>query len=70
MDRQDEGPPRVRKRGPRGGKTTVSKDGAMVRKTFYIDWEVDEALREAARRKRLTEAQVLRQLLRDAFGIE
>lgn len=42
----------------------------MVRKTFYIDWEVDQALRGAARRKRLTEAQVLRQLLRDAFGIE
>jgi hypothetical protein len=70
MNPQDDTPRVARKRGPRGGKTTVSKDGAMVRKTFFIDCDVDEALRKDARKKRLTEAQVLRQLLRDAYGIE
>lgn len=57
-------------RGPRGGKTTVSADGALVRKTFFIDREVEEALREESYRTRRTEAEIVRWLLRDHYGIE
>lgn len=60
----------ARKRGPRGGKTTVSKDGAMIRKTFYVDWDVDALIQETARRRHLNEAQLVRQILRDYFGVE
>lgn len=48
----------------------MSRDGAMIRKTYYIDWDVDAVLREHARRRHLSEAQLLRQILRDYFGIE
>lgn len=58
------------KRGPRGGKTTISKDGAMIRKTFYIDRDVDQLLNERARRRALSEAQLIRRILRDYFGVE
>lgn len=57
-------------RGPRGGKTTVSADGLLVRKTFFLDREVEEALREDSFRSRRTEAEIVRQLLRDHYGIE
>ena len=57
-------------RGPRGGKTTVSSDGLLVRKTFFLDREVEEALREDAFKTRRTEAEIVRQLLRDHYGIE
>lgn len=57
-------------RGPRGGKTTVSADGLLVRKTFFLDREVEEALREDSFKTRRTEAEIVRQLLRDHYGIE
>lgn len=57
-------------RGPRGGRTTVSADGALVRKTFYIDREVEEVLREESFRTRKTEAEIVRWILRDHYGIE
>ncbi len=56
--------------GPRGGRTTVSADGALLRKTFYIDRDVEEALREEAYRTRRTEAEIVRQLLREHYGLE
>ncbi len=56
--------------GPRGGRTTVSADGALLRKTFYIDRDVEKALREEAYRTRRTEAEIVRQLLREHYGIE
>lgn len=62
--------PKARKRGPRGGKTTVSKDGAMVRRAVYLDWEIVEAVRRDALRKHLSEAQALRQALREHYGLE
>jgi hypothetical protein len=70
MNPQDDKPVTTRKRGPQGGKTTVSRDGAMIRKTFFVDWDVDELLQKQAKRKHLTEAQLLRQILRDHFGVE
>ncbi len=42
----------------------------MIRKTYYLDWDIETALREHARRRQLSEAQLLRHLLRDHFGIE
>jgi hypothetical protein len=63
----DEPPPR--RRGPRGGTTTVSNDGLMLRKTHYLDWDIVDALQEHAARRRLNEAQYLRHLLRDHFDI-
>lgn len=58
------------RRGPRGGTTTVSADGALVRKTFYIDRDVEEALREESFRTRRTEAEIVRETLRDRYGLE
>jgi hypothetical protein len=58
------------RRGPRGGKNTVSADGLLVRKTFFLDREVEEALREDSYKTRRTEAEIVRQLLRDHYGIE
>lgn len=57
-------------RGPRGGRTTVSSDGALIRKTFYIDRDVEDALREECYRTRRTEAEIVREALRDRYGIE
>ncbi len=57
-------------RGPRGGKTTVSKDGTLIRKTFYIDVDVGEKLREDAHRQRSSEAEIVRELLRDHYGVD
>lgn len=57
-------------RGPRGGKTTVSADGALIRKTFYIDRDVEDALRDEAHRSRRTEAEIVREALRERYGIE
>ena len=48
----------------------MSADGALLRKTFYIDREVERALREEAYRTRRTEAEIVRQLLREHYGIE
>lgn len=55
-------------RGRRGGKTTITP--AMVRKTFWIDRDVEERLREDAFRSERTEAELVRQVLRDHYGIE
>ncbi|MEO1082757.1 MAG: hypothetical protein AAFY88_00800 [Acidobacteriota bacterium] len=57
-------------RGPRGGKTTVSKDGNLVRKTFWLHPDEEEALRRAAFEERRSEAAIVRELLRRHFGIE
>lgn len=57
-------------RGPRGGRTTVSADGELIRKTFYLDRDVEDALREEAHRLRTTEAEIVRQALRARYGIE
>lgn len=57
-------------RGPRGGRTTVSADGALVRKTFYLDRDVEEALRDEAHQTRRTEAEIVREALRERYGIE
>lgn len=70
MSHTDEEPRAQPRRGPRGGKTTVSRDGAMVRKTFYLDWDVEEALRDEAHETRRTEAEILRQILRDHYDLE
>ncbi|MDA8021273.1 MAG: hypothetical protein MPN21_27885, partial [Thermoanaerobaculia bacterium] len=57
-------------RGPLGGKTTISKDGNLVRKSFFIDRDVDQALRDDAHRQRRSEATIVRELLRRHYGIE
>lgn len=42
----------------------------MLRRAVYLDWEIVEALREDARRQHLNESQVLRQVLREHYGLE
>ena len=54
--------------GPRGGKTTVSK-GGLIRKTFWIHEDENEALRRAAFEERTTETEIVRELLRQRFDI-
>ncbi len=55
--------------GPRGGTTTVSKTG-MVRKTLWLHPDEAEALRYAAFEQRRSEADIVRELLREHFEIE
>ena len=55
--------------GPRGGKTTRSKSG-MVRKSFWIDPDVEEALRRMAFEDRRSESEIVREALRRFFQIE
>jgi len=54
--------------GPRGGKTTVSKRG-LIRKTFWIHEDENEALRRAAFEERKTETEIVRELLRRRFEL-
>jgi len=57
------------RRGPRGGRTTVSKSG-LVRKTLWIHEDENEALRQAAFDRRTSETEIVRRLLREHFQIE
>jgi hypothetical protein len=54
--------------GRRGGKTTVTD--LMVRKTFWIDRDVEDRLRRDAFESGRTEAEIVRQALRDFYGID
>ena len=56
--------------GPRGGKTTVSKSGNLIRKTFWLHPDEEEALRRAAFEQRRSEASIVRELVRRHFDIE
>ena len=55
-------------RGRRGGKTTVTP--AMVRKTFWVDRDVEERLRREAFETGRSEAEMVREALRLYFDIE
>lgn len=56
--------------GVRGGLSAVSTDGALIRKTFYLDRDVEEVLRDTAHERRVSEAYIVRQVLREHFGLE
>lgn len=56
--------------GPRGGRSTVSSDGSMIRKNFYLERDVEEALRDDAHRQRRSEADLLREILRAHYGLD
>jgi hypothetical protein len=60
----------TRYRGPRGGETTVTKTGDMVRKTFWLHKDEAEGLRQKAFEDRLSEAEIVRAALRSYLGIE
>lgn len=55
-------------RGRRGGRSTVTP--LMVRKTFWIDRDVEGRLREDAFRSERTEAEIVREALRQYYSIE
>jgi hypothetical protein len=42
----------------------------LVRKTFFIDRDAEEALRDEAHKKRVTEAEIVRQLIRERYGLD
>jgi hypothetical protein len=52
----------TRTKGPRGGRTTISRKG-WVKKNLWITPELAEALREKAFRHRIPEAEIIRQAL-------
>jgi hypothetical protein len=54
--------------GRRGGKTTLTP--AMVRKTFWIDRDVERRLRRDAFDTGRTEAELVREALRVYYDIE
>lgn len=55
-------------RGRRGGRTTVTP--ALIRKTLWIDREVDELLREEAYRSGRPASELVRRTLRRFYDIE
>ncbi len=55
-------------RGRRGGKTTITP--LMVRKTFWIDRDVESRLRKEAFDTGRTEAELVREALRVYYDIE
>lgn len=56
--------------GPRGGTTTVSKSGKLIRKTLWLHPDEAEALRRAAFEEHRSEAAIVRELLRRHFNLE
>jgi hypothetical protein len=55
--------------GPRGGETTISKTG-MIRMTLWLHEDEAEALRLKAFEERRTQAEILREGLRQVLGLE
>lgn len=55
-------------RGRRGGRTTVTP--LLVRKTYWIDRDVEELLREDAFRTDRSEAQIVREVLRTHYRVD
>ena len=58
-----------RRRGPRGGTTTVSESG-LVRKTIWIHEDENAALRRDAYEQHLPETEIIRRMIRERYGIE
>lgn len=54
--------------GPRGGRTTRNETGAM-RKTYWLDEDVVEALRRRAFEERRTEKSIVHEALRRYLGL-
>jgi hypothetical protein len=54
--------------GRRGGRTTVTQQ--MVRKTFWIDRDVEDRLREEAFHSEQNESELVRRALRLYYGLE
>jgi hypothetical protein len=59
----------AKRTGPRGGKTTRTERGA-VRKTFWLQEDVAEALRRRAFEEVRTETSIVDDALRQHLGIE
>lgn len=53
--------------GPRGGTTTLTKSG-LVRKNFWLPTDEAEALRYKAFKERRTEADIIRDALREILA--
>lgn len=58
-----------KKKGPRGGETTISKTG-MIRMTLWLHEDEAEALRHKAFKERRTQAEILRDGLRRVLDLE
>ncbi len=55
--------------GPRGGTTTTSP-GGLIRKAFWMHPDEVAALRKAAYEENRTEAEIIREIVREHFNIE
>lgn len=58
-----------KRKGPRGGETTISKTG-MIRMTLWLHEDEAEALRLKAFQERRTQAEILREGLRRMLDLE
>jgi hypothetical protein len=58
-----------KRKGPRGGETTISKTG-MIRMTLWLHQDEAEALRLKAFKERRTQAEILRDGLRRVLDLE
>lgn len=54
---------RSRKTGPRGGKSTLSADGTMHRKSFFLELKYSEALKREAFEREIPESEIIRELI-------
>jgi hypothetical protein len=53
--------------GPRGGETTRKR--GQVKKTVWLHDDEEAALREAAYKRRMSEASLIREAIRRYFGL-
>jgi hypothetical protein len=60
--REEPGDDPEARRGPRGGRTTITRSG-MVKKNLWVPHEVAEALRRKAFEERRSEAEIIREAL-------
>jgi hypothetical protein len=63
-------PAKKRPLGPKGGRTTMTRDGLMQRKTFFLDVDVAERLRDVAHQRRLEESVLIREAVRKYLDVE
>jgi hypothetical protein len=55
--------------GPRGGRTTHKSSG-LVKKCIWLEGDVEAALRQEAFEAHVSESEIVRQALRERYGLE
>ena len=59
----------TRKKGPRGGNTTVTA-GGLLKKTIYVDQAEWQALRRKSFEEERPISEIVREMIREGLGFE